>query len=90
MDARWIRPNPRQPRQVFEEEALPELVASLKEVGLLQPVVVRRVGKGSYEFIMCERRWRAVQALLWRTPRPRTDRTGWWPAWSRKGTRREA
>lgn len=57
-----IRPNPRQPRTVFEEEALEELVASILEVGVLQPVVVRPVGEGSFELIMGERRWRATQA----------------------------
>lgn len=56
-----ITPNPRQPRQVFEEEALAELVHSVKEVGLLQPVVVRRTGEDRYELIMGERRWRAMQ-----------------------------
>ncbi|MCW2806721.1 MAG: ParB/RepB/Spo0J family partition protein [Marmoricola sp.] len=56
-----ITPNSRQPRQVFEEEAMAELVHSVKEVGLLQPVVVRRTGDSSYELIMGERRWRAVQ-----------------------------
>ena len=56
-----VRPNARQPRQVFEEEALAELVHSIREVGLLQPVVVRQVGKDSYELIMGERRWRASQ-----------------------------
>jgi ParB family chromosome partitioning protein len=56
-----ITPNPRQPRQVFEEEALAELVHSVKEVGLLQPVVVRPVGDDRYELIMGERRWRATQ-----------------------------
>jgi ParB family chromosome partitioning protein len=54
-----VRPNARQPRQVFEEEALAELVHSIREVGLLQPVVVRRTGEDSYELIMGERRWRA-------------------------------
>jgi ParB family chromosome partitioning protein len=54
-----ITPNPRQPREVFEEEALQELVCSIKEVGLLQPVVVRQVSAGRYELIMGERRWRA-------------------------------
>ena len=53
--------NPRQPRQVFDEEAMAELVHSVKEVGLLQPVVVRRSGEDSYELIMGERRWRAIQ-----------------------------
>ncbi|SEC02028.1 chromosome partitioning protein, ParB family [Nocardioides exalbidus] len=56
-----VRPNHRQPRQVFEEEALAELVHSIKEVGLLQPVVVRRTGEDAYELIMGERRWRASQ-----------------------------
>jgi ParB family chromosome partitioning protein len=56
-----ITPNPRQPRQVFEEDAMAELVHSVKEIGLLQPIVVRRAGDSSYELIMGERRWRAVQ-----------------------------
>ena len=56
-----VRPNPRQPRQVFEEEALAELVHSIREVGLLQPVVVRKSGDDTYELIMGERRWRAFQ-----------------------------
>lgn len=56
-----VRPNARQPRQVFEEEALAELVHSIREVGLLQPVVVRRTGDEAYELIMGERRWRASQ-----------------------------
>jgi ParB family chromosome partitioning protein len=54
-----ITPNPRQPREVFDEEALNELVHSIKEVGLLQPVVVRQVSPDRYELIMGERRWRA-------------------------------
>jgi ParB family chromosome partitioning protein len=56
-----IRPNPSQPRVVFDEEALAELVTSIREVGLLQPVVVRPVGPGAYELVMGERRWRASQ-----------------------------
>ena len=56
-----ISPNARQPRQVFGEEEMAELVHSVREVGLLQPVVVRRVGEASYELIMGERRWRATQ-----------------------------
>ncbi len=56
-----ITPNARQPRQVFDEEAMAELVHSVKEVGLLQPVVVRRTGEDAYELIMGERRWRATQ-----------------------------
>jgi ParB family chromosome partitioning protein len=56
-----ITPNPRQPRQVFDEEAMAELVISLREVGLLQPVVVRPIGQERYELVMGERRWRAAQ-----------------------------
>ncbi|QMU79894.1 ParB/RepB/Spo0J family partition protein [Streptacidiphilus sp. PB12-B1b] len=56
-----IKQNPRQPRDVFDEEALKELVHSIKEVGLLQPVVVRQVGPERYELIMGERRWRACR-----------------------------
>jgi ParB family chromosome partitioning protein len=56
-----ITPNPRQPRRTFDEEALEELADSIREVGLLQPVVVRAVGGGQYELIMGERRWRASQ-----------------------------
>jgi ParB family chromosome partitioning protein len=51
--------NPRQPRQAFDEDEMAELVHSIKEVGLLQPVVVREVGKDRFELIMGERRWRA-------------------------------
>jgi ParB family chromosome partitioning protein len=51
--------NPRQPRQVFDEDHMAELVHSIKEVGLLQPVVVREVARDRYELIMGERRWRA-------------------------------
>jgi len=56
-----ISPNPRQPRRTFDEEALEELAASIIEVGLLQPVVVRKTGDGQYELVMGERRWRASQ-----------------------------
>ncbi|MGX6748755.1 ParB/RepB/Spo0J family partition protein [Streptomyces xantholiticus] len=64
-----ITPNPRQPREVFDEDALAELVTSIKEVGLLQPVVVRQLGQDRYELIMGERRWRACrEAGLERIP----------------------
>ena len=56
-----VTPNPRQPREVFDEEALDELADSIREVGLLQPVVVRAAGPGQYELVMGERRWRASQ-----------------------------
>src|SRR5207237_9197945 len=57
---RDIRPNPKQPRQVFDEAALDELAHSLREVGFLQPVVVRPAAQG-YELVMGERRWRAAE-----------------------------
>jgi ParB family chromosome partitioning protein len=56
-----ITPNPRQPRRTFDDEALEELAASITEVGLLQPVVVRKLSEGKYELVMGERRWRASQ-----------------------------
>jgi ParB family chromosome partitioning protein len=56
-----IVPNPRQPRSVFDPDAMAELVTSLKEVGLLQPIVVRRTDADRYELVMGERRWRASQ-----------------------------
>jgi ParB family chromosome partitioning protein len=56
-----ISPNPRQPRRVFDEEPLNELVQSVKEVGLLQPIVVRQLAPERFELVMGERRWRAVQ-----------------------------
>jgi ParB family chromosome partitioning protein len=63
-----ITPNPLQPRQHFDEEALAELVTSIKEVGLLQPVVVREIdtapdGTARYELVMGERRWRASREV---------------------------
>jgi ParB family chromosome partitioning protein len=58
-----IVPNPRQPRQVFDEEALAELVHSIREFGLMQPIVVRAPdASGHYQLVMGERRWRAAQA----------------------------
>ncbi len=56
-----VTPNQRQPRQVFDEQAMAELVHSVVEVGVLQPVVVRRTGQDAYELIMGERRLRAAQ-----------------------------
>jgi ParB family chromosome partitioning protein len=56
-----MTPNPRQPRQVFDEDALAELADSIRAVGLLQPVVVRAVMPGHFEIVMGERRWRACQ-----------------------------
>src|SRR6185503_9698405 len=55
-----VAPNPRQPRSVFEDEALDSLASSIREVGVLQPIVVRRAGTG-YELIAGERRLRAAK-----------------------------
>jgi ParB family chromosome partitioning protein len=57
-----IFPNPRQPRTVFDETALNELIASIKSIGILQPPVVRKVSDNKYELIMGERRFRAAKA----------------------------
>ena len=59
VDINSIVPNPKQPRTVFDEDALAELSASIKEVGVLQPPVVRDLKNGKYELIMGERRLRA-------------------------------
>ena len=59
VDINLISPNPKQPRTVFDEEQLTELALSIKEVGLLQPPVVRSIGNGKYQLIMGERRYRA-------------------------------
>ena len=58
-----IAPNAKQPRQIFDEESLDELTVSIREVGFLQPIVVRDIGGGSFELVMGERRWRAAQTL---------------------------
>ena len=61
-----ITANPNQPRQQFDEEALAELVFSMQEIGLLQPIVVRPTGQG-YEIVAGERRWRAAREAGWTT-----------------------
>lgn len=62
IDPELIVPNPRQPRQAFDEEALAELVYSIREFGLMQPIVVRTPDPaGRYQLVMGERRWRAAQ-----------------------------
>jgi ParB family transcriptional regulator, chromosome partitioning protein len=58
-----IERNAKQPRHVFDEDSMEELKASIQEVGLLQPVVVREIGGGRYELVMGERRWRAAEAI---------------------------
>ncbi len=66
IDPAAIQPNPHQPRQVFDEEALAELVHSIREFGLMQPIVVRDLPDAKpegprYQLVMGERRWRAAQ-----------------------------
>ena len=56
-----ISPNPKQPRSVFDSDALNELAASIKEIGILQPPVVRKISADKYELIMGERRYRAAK-----------------------------
>jgi len=62
VDINSIVANPRQPRSYFDPEALAELTASIKEIGILQPPVVRSKPNGTYELIMGERRYRAAKA----------------------------
>jgi ParB family chromosome partitioning protein len=61
IDVNNITANPKQPRTVFDEDLLTELALSIKEVGLLQPPVVRSIGNGKYQLIMGERRFRAAK-----------------------------
>jgi ParB family transcriptional regulator, chromosome partitioning protein len=69
IDLASVQPNAKQPRTQFDEEALAELEHSIREFGLLQPIVVREIAPGSYELVMGERRWRAAQrAGLTRLP----------------------
>lgn len=57
-----IKPNPNQPRHSFDEETLGELAASIRELGVVQPLSVRDMGDGTYQIIAGERRWRAATA----------------------------
>jgi ParB family chromosome partitioning protein len=56
-----IEPNPEQPRMVFDEDALHELAASIREHGVLQPILVRPLGENRYQLVAGERRWRATR-----------------------------
>ena len=69
IDVDRIRPNPYQPRQEFNEEALDELAASIQQLGIIQPLTVRALGDGEFEIISGERRLRAARrAGLQRLP----------------------
>ncbi len=56
-----IHPNPNQPRREFDSEALQELADSIREIGIIQPITLRKIDDGTYEIIAGERRWRASQ-----------------------------
>lgn len=56
-----LHPNRRQPRTRFDDERIEELAASIREIGLLEPILVRKRGQGGYEIVAGERRWRAAQ-----------------------------
>lgn len=61
VDINTVTPNPKQPRSIFDDVALQELAASIRELGILQPPVVRKIGDNRYELIMGERRLRAAK-----------------------------
>ena len=56
-----VSPNPDQPRKRFADEDLDDLTASIQEKGIIQPLIVRTVGRDAYEIVAGERRWRAAQ-----------------------------
>ncbi|MCK5506207.1 MAG: ParB/RepB/Spo0J family partition protein [Thermodesulfovibrionia bacterium] len=60
LDIQTIKPNKHQPRRIFRDNALNELVASIKEKGIIQPVIVQKTSENSYQLIAGERRWRAA------------------------------
>jgi len=66
IDLHRIRPNPYQPRKIFHQEQLADLMSSIKEHGVIQPIIVRKVLKG-YEIVAGERRWRASKELTLET-----------------------
>ena len=69
IDITQIEPNPNQPRREFDAEALNELASSIRELGIIQPITLRKVADGKYQIIAGERRWRASQlAGLTRIP----------------------
>ena len=62
IDLAKIHPNPDQPRKDFEPEALEELAASIRQIGIIQPVTLRKMDDGSYQIISGERRYRAAKS----------------------------
>ena len=63
IDITEIIPNPTQPRTQFDEEALDELADSIRQLGVIQPITVKKSGDGKYIIISGERRWRAAQQI---------------------------
>lgn len=63
IDLSYISPNPEQPRTTFDEEALDELAASIRELGIIQPLSLRKTGENSYQIIAGERRYRAAMRV---------------------------
>jgi ParB family chromosome partitioning protein len=61
IDVNLIEANPNQPRREFDEQALQELAASIKELGIIQPITLRQIGDNRFQIIAGERRWRASQ-----------------------------
>lgn len=62
-----IKPNRYQPRSIFNDEKIIELAQTIRTHGMIQPIIVRKLAKNTYELIAGERRWRAVKQLEWKT-----------------------
>ncbi|TFD96570.1 MULTISPECIES: nucleoid occlusion protein [Jeotgalibacillus] len=67
IDIHQIKPNRFQPRTIFDDEKIEELARTIHTHGIIQPIVVRESGDGSFEIIAGERRWRAMKSLEWET-----------------------
>ena len=67
VEINMIEPNPNQPRREFDEDALQELATSIRELGIIQPITVRKIEGSKYQIIAGERRWRASQLAGLRT-----------------------
>src|SRR5699024_1391619 len=65
LEVEKIKPNPYQPRTIFDEEKIKELAQTIRTHGMIQPIVVRKLEDDQYELIAGERRWRATQSLEW-------------------------